>query len=99
MKVWGDWMKTHYPTRIGRKQYHEVEQNVETTDRTMETTNHTSNTDTDGPVRSELAQHSEAPRQRRRSQDSNTNLMKRCKNEAMMWSNAIRQRPTQTKSG
>lgn len=99
MKVWGDWMKTHYPTRIGRKQYHEVEQNVDTTDRTMETTNHTSNTDTDGPVRSELAQHSEAPRQRRRSQDSNTSLMKRCKNEAMMWSNAIRQRPTQTKSG
>lgn len=97
MKVREDWMKTHYPIRIGRKHYHGVEQNVETTDRTMETTNHTSNTDSDGPVRSELAQHSEAPRQRRRSQDSNTSLMKRCKNEAMMWCKAINRQPTQTK--
>lgn len=99
MKVREDWMKTHYPIRIGRKHSHGVEQNVETTDRTIETTNHTSNTDSDGPVRSELAQHSEAPRQWRRSQDSNTSLMKRCKNEAMMWSKAINRQPTQTKSG
>lgn len=98
MKVREDWMKTHYPIRIGRKHYHGVEQTMETTNSTMETPNHASNADSDGPVRLALLQHSEAPRQRRRSQDSNTRLMKRCKNEAIVWSKAINRQPTQTKS-
>lgn len=99
MKVLEDWTKTHYPIRLERKYHQGVEQNQETTKRTVERINHTSNTDSDGPVRPEVAQHCEVPRQRRRSQDSNTSLMKRCKNEAMEWSKAIHRQPAQRKSG
>lgn len=99
MKVLEDWTKTHHPIRIGRKYYHGTEQKMETATRTPETTNHTSDMDSDGPVGPEPLQQSEVPKQRRRSQDSNTSLMKRCKNEAMVWSKAIHRRPAQTKSG
>lgn len=96
MKVLDDWARAHYPTRIERKYHQGAEQNVETTSRTTESVSHPSNAESDGPVRPELAQHSGVPRQRRRSQDSNTSLMKRCKSEAMEWSKAIHRRPAGT---
>lgn len=99
MKVLEDWRKTHYPIRFERKWHHGAEQNMETANCTTESSNHTLNTDSEGPARPELAQHSEVTRQRRRSQDSNTSLMKRCKNEAIVWSKAIHRQPAKTKSG
>lgn len=93
MKVLQDWSRTHYSNRMERKYV----QNLEAASRAAEAAKRPSNTDAPGPVGPEPAHHSEAPRQRRRSQDSSTRLMKRCKTEAAVLSNTIHRR-TQAKS-
>lgn len=98
MKVLKDWADAHYPTRIERKYHQGVEQNVEAANGETESINHTSNTDSDAPVRPELGQPSGAPRQRRRSQDYNTSLMKKSRNEAVEWTKATHRQSALTKS-
>lgn len=91
MKVLKDWQSTHHPIRTERKYNRKGGKD-------LETINHTPNSDSGGAFKSLPDQRDKTPRQRHRSHDSKTLLLKRSRNEAVEWSKAINRNSQQTQS-
>lgn len=91
MKVMKVWQNTNYPIRTERKYNRKGGKD-------FGTINHTPNSDLGGAFKSLPDQRNKTPRQRHRSHDSKTILLKRSKSEAVEWSKAINRNPQQTQS-
>lgn len=91
MKVMKDWQHAHYPIRTERKYNRKGGKD-------LGTMNHTPNSDSGGAFKSLPDQRDKAPRQRHRSFDSKTLLVKRSMSEAVEWSKAIHRKSQQTQS-